>query len=365
MQPENNFPTPNHVENKEQLNIDSVIQAFRAHFSKAQYKEIKPVKISSGIDPTVRFIGSHISVFKPYFLEKKLPEDGIFMQQDCIRTHNTKKSIDDTNLIKWGSHFPSIGAMVKYDQLEKIVADSLIFLSNSLSIPTNEIKLLISSQDKDLLEASQAVCEKEITLEIDTKPLAYYRHKLGIEGVRGRNFNLAIKNQSTGLYSDVGNIIVIENEEEKLGVELALGVTTILKELKNLDHIMDSYPFSSKKQESIDEVASRKLEDSIVVATTLFREGLRPFGSGNRNRILKTYLKSMLYQKLVLGLNRQQLQDKMQDFETKYFEDKDNQNMVSNLITEYLTAYANEIKYKKHLSKDDLLILNLINKQNN
>jgi hypothetical protein len=284
------------------------------------------------------------------------------MNQDCIRTHNIKKPIDDSAEIKWGSHFPSLGSMVRYEKLNQIILDTVDFLTNELRVSKSELKILLSSKDADLFNALQDSLQNEITVELDSKPLNYYRHKLGIEGVFGRNFNIAIKNKETGIFADVGNIIVVEDKEKKLGVELALGVTTILKELNNLSHIMDNYPIKiSDDLENFDEISSRKLEDSIVVATTLFREGLRPFGSDNRNRILKTYLKSMLYHKLNLGLTDEDLLEKMENFEIKYYKLSSKEECFSKLIVEYLATYLNEIKFKQNLSKEDLKILNLLN----
>ena len=56
----------------------------------------------------------------------------------------------------------------------------------------------------------------------------------------GRNFNYAIKKGDI-LY-DIGNLIIIENKEGKLGVELALGTSTILKSFFSLSHVNSVNP---------------------------------------------------------------------------------------------------------------------------
>ena len=153
--------------------VRRVTNSFMAQFLTAKYTEIPSVAISSGIDSTVGLVGSHISVFKKLF--SNLPDEGIFMNQDCMRTYNLKASLDDPKPITWGSHFPSIGAMVRYSNLDKVVGDTMFFLSDELNIPEKDIRLIVKSTDSDLL----SICQKVTTnIEIDTKPNSYYRNCL-------------------------------------------------------------------------------------------------------------------------------------------------------------------------------------------
>ena len=75
--------------------VESLVTDFKEHYASLGYQEEPPVQISSGVDPTVRFIGSHISVFKPYLAEGIAPNPGLFMRQDCLRTRNADKLLDD------------------------------------------------------------------------------------------------------------------------------------------------------------------------------------------------------------------------------------------------------------------------------
>ena len=53
--------------------VESLKEDFSSFYNAHGYEEHEPVLISSGIDPTVRFVGSHISVFKPYLLSDTVP----------------------------------------------------------------------------------------------------------------------------------------------------------------------------------------------------------------------------------------------------------------------------------------------------
>jgi len=63
-----------------------VCNSFNETLQNNSVNYVDSVKISSGIDHSVRLIGSHISVLKPYFLEGVIPERGLYMIQPCIRT---------------------------------------------------------------------------------------------------------------------------------------------------------------------------------------------------------------------------------------------------------------------------------------
>jgi alanyl-tRNA synthetase len=92
--------------------VESLVSDFKDHYDSLGYTEVPSVKITSGIDPTVRFIGSHISVFKPYLDEDRVPSSGVYTRQDCLRTRNVEKLLDDSYFPNWGSYFSSIGGIV-------------------------------------------------------------------------------------------------------------------------------------------------------------------------------------------------------------------------------------------------------------
>jgi len=185
-------------------------------------------------------------------------------------------------------------------------------------------------------------------LEIDGRDVSYYRHKLGIEGVQGRNCNIALRNPEGDDFSDVGNLIIIENSESELCLEISIGPSTSLKQIYGLDHVQDCNPVVGL--ESTDEKFRRKFEDSIITSTVLLREGLRPFGQHNRNRILKRYIQSTSYFRGRCGVGIEELSKIIQDFEDREFPKSDDN--VSGVMIELLKAFENEINSKKNLTEE-------------
>lgn len=328
--------------------VESLIAKFKDFYSVLGYKEEPSVQISSGVDPSVRFIGSHISVFKPYLREGSIPAPGIFMRQNCLRTRNADKLLDDDHSSNWGSYFPSIGAITPPERLQEVCNETFGFFEKQLGVASENILIRVNSADVDLVDACKQFY-KENNLEIDGKKLEYYRHNIGIEGVQGRNFNIALKNANGSGFSDVGNIIILENTEKQLGVEVALGSTTILKQLYGLDHVQDCMPVIGLDVKN--EIIKRKFEDAVITSAVLCKEGLRPFGQNNRNRILKQYVRSLSYFRAKSGISIEVLSEIISNFEKREFPESVNQ--IGNVIVEFVKAFENELLVKKNLTDDD------------
>jgi hypothetical protein len=337
---------------KAKEHVESLVSDFKSHYMGEDYQEIQSVPITSGIDPTVRFIGSHISVLKPYIEDGTTPSPGLFMQQDCLRTRNVDKLLDDGYLPNWGSYFSSIGAITPPERLDDACTTTFDFLEKKLLIKPENIVIRISSKDKDLLEACSHRYSAD-RMEIDTKNPEYYTHKIGVEGLRGRNFNIALKNPSTEGFSDIGNIIIFETDNKTMGVEIALGTSTILKQLYSLDHVQDCTPVMGLHVEN--EPIRRKFEDAIISSTVLYREGLRPIGKHNRNRILKQYVRSLSYFRGKSGLSLDNLSKIIKDFENSEFPGSGTSS--AEILVEFLGSFENELLYKKDLTEDEKKIL--------
>lgn len=328
--------------------LELLISDFKNYYTSLGYQEEPPVLITSGIDPTVRFVGSHISVLKPYLIENSIPGKGIFISQNCIRTRNADSLLDDDYSPKLASFFNSLGVLAQPERLPEVCKEVFDFLNSNLGIPSENILIRINSADADLMSACKS-CSDKVNIEPDSRESDYYRHKLGMDGVWGRNFNIALRNTESKEFSDIGNVIVIENAEKKLGVEVALGTTIILRQMHGLDHTLDCTPVADLHLD--DKKIRRKFEDSVIVSTVLYREGLRPLGQRNQSRILKQYVRSLSYFRAKAGMNIESLSSALAEFESRELPELDNR--ISDLIVEYVKSYENELKSKKDLTGDD------------
>lgn len=159
------------------LHTEALRESFLDHYRNFGCIEHKPSKITSGIDPSVRFIGSHISVLKPYFNNIAIPERGVSILQDCVRTRNANNIGDPNYYPNWGSFFQSMGALVPYTLINEYFLHTLQLFIEVWDCPAANVVVRVSKLDDDLYRA----CEENLLqhqIETNTKPESYYHHSL-------------------------------------------------------------------------------------------------------------------------------------------------------------------------------------------
>ncbi len=326
---------------EQKFNIESInqlyaetINTFSEVFKSNGYIEHEPHKsLVSDVDHSVRFIGSTTNVFKKYLKESedKLPENGYFLVQKCLRTRNTNTLFDDNVIPEWSSYFTAMGAMAPADNLAKLSEATMKFLSE-LKIESNRIKINVSSKDADLVECLRKLKEKfEFTIAIDgVENQEYYRHKYGEENIIGRNFNISIKNQKTHQYNDIGNIIIIEKENVPTAVEMGIGVGTLISKKFNLGTSIEASPISKIIRYKPDLTA--KFSDALSTSVVMLREKITP-GSRDKARLLRTNLLALTYFKHKLEIEFEQIKKYIDDYEKDEFGEVTN---ISDQVMEYL-----------------------------
>src|SRR5437879_3092457 len=111
-----------------------LIDDFKDHYTSLGYHEKLPVNITSGIDPTVLFIGSGISILKPNILEGTISAPGIFIVQNCLRTHNTKWLLNEDRPLVWGSYFTNVVLVAPSERLREACYETFDFFEKRLNI---------------------------------------------------------------------------------------------------------------------------------------------------------------------------------------------------------------------------------------
>jgi len=272
------------------FNYHSTIKnLFADYFLSLGYQKHESLPISSLDDHSVRFIGSTSNTFKPYINNSPIPSNGFFLIQKCLRTQNASSFFNDKSFPEWGSYFTEIGLIAPSNKLGDLTKNSLNYFTDILKIKQDRIVLRVSSQDKDLL---RCVKDTNLTIEIDGLPFKYYRHKYGIEGTTGRNFNIGIKNDQTGVINDIGNIVLIENKHGEVAVEMGFGISTLLARYYNLVNSIESSTISTVIP--FKPGYTSKFSDALSSIVVILKEDIKP-NSRDKGRILKTYLDGLYY----------------------------------------------------------------------
>ena len=170
-------------------------------------------------------------------------------------------------------------------------------------------------------------------IEFDRNDPVYYTHKFGMDGVAGRNCNLAISDPRTGEPRDIGNIIVIETPKHALGMEIAFGVETIVSRLFGF-----SNPIAASLAADIVPIKnanSLKLADALSSSIVILEGGERPIAT-NRGRVLRKYLQAVSDLRLHADVSTSEIRQYAEEFEYQEFGSVSD---ISEKIEKYAIAY--------------------------
>lgn len=317
---------------------EKVIAIFENHFSNLGYIEHISSSLVSNEDHSVRFTGSTTNVFKPYILdEKKISKNGFFLAQKCLRTQNAKTFLSDNIFPEWGSYFTEIGTICPYNRLDVLFLETLKFLFK-LGIEKERLKIAVSSQDNHFLKCIKQI--SGLSIDIDSKPLLYYKHKYGARDIRGRNFNFAINYNKNKASRDIGNIILIEKRNNPIAVEMGFGVSTLIAGVFNLTNSIEASVISEVVPFKKGYVS--KFSDALSAAIVMLKLNIIP-GSRDKERILRTYLEALCYFKKKLHLTF----DDIVEYSCEYEEKEFNENTD---IADKLERYLKIIDYSSKLA---------------
>lgn len=311
---------------------DEIVSNFINFFRWECYKIIDSVNINSGIDPSVYLIWAPISVMKPYLINREIPNDWwLAMAQPSIRTHGIKTLLDPNIDIKWGSFFTWLATLSNFNKKEDSLLKLISFLVIRLWISSHDIKINISSEDEDLCKLLDLI-DKNIVVNFDSKPINYYRHKYWLWDIVGRNFNIALREKWTENYNDIWNFIIIENGSDKYWVEVALWASTMMKEMYDLSHTLETSVIEYVYSWNWENI-KHKFQDSIVSAILLYRINIRANSSNTKWRILKTYISWIKFYREQLWISVLELQKIIQQYEKlEYWNISDFTEYICNFI---------------------------------
>ncbi|GAB3671146.1 hypothetical protein [Saccharopolyspora tripterygii] len=252
-----------------------LIDGFRRHFTGFGHVERRRRALVSRHDPSIRFTNSTISVLKADLLDG-CTED-LMLVQPALRLRNLAHWRRTGEVSGFGCYFVALGTLSPPGSLHRIHKSVLTWFTETAGVAESRIVARVSSADDDLLAAAADAAGQR---EIDGCPQHRYRHVFGVEGVRGRNLNLALRTRD-GL-ADICNIICIERDDgTPLAVESAFGVNTVLARVHDLPHVLDASPAAAAAPRPPDLMAL----DALGSALPLLAEGLRPRARGRSGNL--------------------------------------------------------------------------------
>jgi len=323
---------------------DDIRRKFVEHFGSCGFFEHQPSGLIPKYDKSVLFTGSTISTFKPYFVDSNRPNKDFYIVQNCLRTQNALNLTKDEIEPQWASYFSSIGTFNSYTKLSYLCAQTWEFFADSLHVPISQLRVRVSSKDRDLYGFWKKSMKPQC-LEVDANTSSYYTHKFGLQNVYGRNCNLAIFDRVNGVLRDIGNIIVIEVDEEPYAMEIAFGVETIVSRLLGLSMPIGAAPIADIVPCITPH--SMKFADALCAAMVILKEGERPIAT-NRGRVLRKYLQGVSYLRHKINVTPEDIARYAENFQSKYLAlSSDIPSKICRYVIEYENLKAREIPSEK------------------
>lgn len=309
--------------------IENLKKDYSNYLLSKGYKQNPSVKITSGIDPSVVLVGSTISALKPKLLNHEVSNEGEFLFQRAIRTRGIKRLLIPEKL-EWYSYFDASGVLVNYDKLDKLVFDIIDFLNRFLNVDYSDIMVRVSERDNDLMKSLKNL-DSRVVVEIDSREEKYYRHKYGLQelGIYGRNLNIAIRCCKELEYKDIGNIIIIESPNEKLGVECAIGVNAILMRMFGLSNSIEASSIIDVYHPVDD--SDYKFLDCLSVVSHLAYENAILINSRSPQYIYRKYLSALKYWAEIKKISNEELLDMIKMYIQIEYNKNENQKIDTNV----------------------------------
>lgn len=321
---------------------EGVILAFDNFFIEKGYKRVAPEPILPLNDNSVLFTNSTIIPLKSLVEERKIPKPGCFVIQPCLRNQNLQIIYEDKVIPEYMSYFTMVGILAIPSRYDRVAEESWELLTRCLNIPRENIKILISSQDKEALHVWQNISGGPI-VEIDSRRESYYEWSYGMPGISGRGLTFSIKFKDSEVFRDIGNIVTMRaSNGEMVGCEFGFGVETIISRMLNLTRPIEAATIS--KVIPFEEGLKEKLADAIACTVVLFRHGLRP-GRGGVCHILKAYIKGISYFRRRLSIGMNNIKRIVFDYEQTEF---GNSSDISDRIVEDLAAFESKLELFKN-----------------
>ncbi len=267
-------------------NIDKINSAFTEVCLENNLTNIPRVPLVATGDETLLFTNSSMSPFKEIIENSEIPQSGLFIIQECLRSNDLNQLFITEADLKWQSYFYMLGCIVDKHDFQKLV-DVTKGLLRSLNIQTDTV-IVKNSTNFRYFNTSDIAFDGFKVISDSEEP-DYYNWKYGMQTVIGEGVTLAIKYGETEY--DIGNIICFIKDNEIIGWELAFGSEVLLAAHGNKSPFETSTICDVLLYE--DRSDFRKFADSLMSTIEIINVGVLP-SSKKEGFVLRKYIKALI-----------------------------------------------------------------------
>lgn len=264
-------------------------QQFTDCFSERGYLTVEQEPIIPRNDRTLLFTNATIVPLKPRITAGDVERPGVMLTQQCLRTQNSERILQVDYDPPYMSYFRMPGVLTNPSSYEDLCVAVWEFLHDRLGIAAEDIMLRTSSQCRPFFAPWEKV-SGGLGVEHDTRPEKYYNWRYGMDDVQGVGYTFAVRD-GDDTFGDLGNIVQISTAGRVIAYEFGVGLETLAARMYRLRGPFEAAPISRIIPFSA-EPAAKMLQDCTVVATVLYRNGIRP-GTGGAQHVLKRVVKGL------------------------------------------------------------------------
>jgi len=302
--------------------LDFIESSFNNAFSPKGYIKEWPVKVSSRIDPSVDFVGSKISPLKHLIINDNINPNGHYLIQDCLRTKQLQK-LKTTEPSEFGSCFRTMGTLTP-PHIERVVYDTFDYLTHSLEIKPDDLRIRISTDDPELMLAVKSVAGN-IKREEDSVE-GTYSHKYGLDdyGIYGRDFDIAIRRTGTDEFMNIATVVLMEQSTNKIAVDM--GISSLALSMCQFGETNSLAVSRMADIYKIDRIEKQRLADAMITLALLQKENVHNLPKTDRRAKnfrwkYNKYEDAVVFWKTKLGLDDEQVLEYMQRYIELEFKD--------------------------------------------
>ncbi len=349
--------------------------SFNNFFKNRNYVRHESAPLLSKEDKSTVFTGASINAVKYLLLSQEFPQEsnGVFMNQECIRTQEIDKAFDNSYIPFGQAYFNMSSILSKPGRFKEVMKEALEFTQNEMGIDSSRLLINSTQAYKDLRGLDSYI--KDIAIEYDSKNPEKYIWKYGMEGVHGEGLAICLYNKATESYWDVGNVVKILNQQgEELGTEFGYGQEFFLAAMLNVDDpsklskIFEKYEFNPG--------LNMKFYSYLETAVKIKEAGGKIKGR-REGCIYRKYLKALQFLGRTLGLTEEDVIQKMikynhfsggkvEDFKSEHEfinlhkKRKDDFKGIVKRVNEYLQAIKEGRPTKEKISDPKRMIDNYL-----
>lgn len=279
--------------------IYDIQERLRKCFSQRGFSLLPSVPITAHNDRTVFLANSATNLFKPCFDTENC---AVYAMQKSMRTQQLSDYYDPSKEIDYPTCFVSYGAYSSQSMLDLLISTSLMAM-NDIGFDSARMRVRVCSGDLEKWQELLRYNFGEISVDHRADK---YAHQYGGQ-LTGRSAKVDYYQPSLGRFKNLLYFISIFEAGKPRGMEMATSDQQLLLRKHEARYgiamsiIADMLPVNSFSQ--------RRFADSVVGASNLIVEGIKPNASTTNGRTLKKYFSALRYFADDIGYTVDQIAD--------------------------------------------------------